>query len=297
MGEAVVVADDARRQLRALRAARSSVRDEEQARLTDHAFQEALRLLAKHRASLDRLAAAAPREGDAPPRPSSSGSSAASTPESNASEAVGTPRVVSTPATSEAGPPPRRYDRRVDVRGVHHVALAVEDLDEAVETYARLFGAERRGAGPRSRSRASTRSTCASATAASSSSRRSPTDTPVGRFLAKRGPGMHHVAFEVDDVAGARRGARARGRERDRRGAAARASAGTRSRSCTRSRSTACSRRWSVPDDASPLEIAFEGGQIDRRARSSRQRLTRSSEALGQPATASSSSTPRTGPT
>jgi len=25
-------------------------------------------------------------------------------------------------------------------------------------------------------------------------------DTPVGRFLAQRGPGMHHVAFEVDDV-------------------------------------------------------------------------------------------------
>ena len=25
-------------------------------------------------------------------------------------------------------------------------------------------------------------------------------DTPVGRFLARRGPGMHHVAFEVDDV-------------------------------------------------------------------------------------------------
>jgi methylmalonyl-CoA/ethylmalonyl-CoA epimerase len=26
-------------------------------------------------------------------------------------------------------------------------------------------------------------------------------DTPVGKFLANRGPGMHHVAFEVDDVA------------------------------------------------------------------------------------------------
>ena len=25
-------------------------------------------------------------------------------------------------------------------------------------------------------------------------------DTPVGRFLAKRGPGMHHVAYVVDDV-------------------------------------------------------------------------------------------------
>ncbi len=26
-------------------------------------------------------------------------------------------------------------------------------------------------------------------------------DTPVGRFLAKRGPGLHHVAYQVDDVA------------------------------------------------------------------------------------------------
>jgi methylmalonyl-CoA/ethylmalonyl-CoA epimerase len=25
-------------------------------------------------------------------------------------------------------------------------------------------------------------------------------DTPVGRFLAKRGPGLHHVAFQVADV-------------------------------------------------------------------------------------------------
>ena len=29
-----------------------------------------------------------------------------------------------------------------------------------------------------------------------------PTDenTPVGRFIAKRGPGMHHIAYEVEDV-------------------------------------------------------------------------------------------------
>ena len=25
-------------------------------------------------------------------------------------------------------------------------------------------------------------------------------DTPVGRFLAKRGPGLHHVAYQVDDI-------------------------------------------------------------------------------------------------
>jgi methylmalonyl-CoA epimerase len=28
-------------------------------------------------------------------------------------------------------------------------------------------------------------------------------DTPVGRFLAKRGPGLHHVAYQVPDIDGA----------------------------------------------------------------------------------------------
>lgn len=28
-------------------------------------------------------------------------------------------------------------------------------------------------------------------------------DTPVGKFIAKRGPGLHHLAYEVDDVASA----------------------------------------------------------------------------------------------
>ena len=28
-------------------------------------------------------------------------------------------------------------------------------------------------------------------------------DTPVGRFLARRGPGLHHVAYQVDDIAAA----------------------------------------------------------------------------------------------
>ena len=40
------------------------MRDSEQARLTDHAYEEALRLLGKHRVTLDRLASGAAREGD-----------------------------------------------------------------------------------------------------------------------------------------------------------------------------------------------------------------------------------------
>ena len=38
-------------------------------------------------------------------------------------------------------------------------------------------------------------------------------ETPVGKFLARRGPGMHHVAYRVDDVAGALRDLAAEGAE------------------------------------------------------------------------------------
>ena len=88
----------------------------------------------------------------------------------------------------------------MDVRSVHHVAFAVQDLDEAVGTYERLFGAEvelrgrmeDQGVEAAYLRVGSGRVELMSALAE---------DTPVGRFLAKRGPGMHHVAYEVPDVA------------------------------------------------------------------------------------------------
>jgi methylmalonyl-CoA/ethylmalonyl-CoA epimerase len=90
----------------------------------------------------------------------------------------------------------------VDVRGLHHVALAVDDLESAVDTYTRYFDArvERRGRLDDQGVDAvylrvgDGRVELVAPLAA---------DTPVGRFLAKRGPGMHHVAFEVDDVVAA----------------------------------------------------------------------------------------------
>jgi len=90
----------------------------------------------------------------------------------------------------------------VTFRGVHHVGFAVTDLDEAVETYGRLFGAtlEHRDAVAEQGVEA--------ASVLVGPSRIEllvPTgdDSPVGRFLAKRGPGMHHVAYEVGDVGSA----------------------------------------------------------------------------------------------
>lgn len=90
----------------------------------------------------------------------------------------------------------------MNVRAVHHVAFAVEDLDEAVETYRSLFGAEvelrdtleNQGVEAAYLRLGSGRVELVSPLGA---------DTPVGRFLASRGPGMHHVGFSVDDVSAA----------------------------------------------------------------------------------------------
>jgi methylmalonyl-CoA epimerase len=39
-------------------------------------------------------------------------------------------------------------------------------------------------------------------------------DTPVGKFLAARGPGLHHVAYQVDDIESALGALKARGLRR-----------------------------------------------------------------------------------
>src|SRR6266542_2042413 len=83
----------------------------------------------------------------------------------------------------------------MDARGIHHVGVAVEDL----ATYARLFSA-----------RVEHRATVEDQGVRAASLRIGEgrlelleplgEDTPVGRFIAKRGPGMHHVAYEVTDL-------------------------------------------------------------------------------------------------
>jgi methylmalonyl-CoA epimerase len=79
--------------------------------------------------------------------------------------------------------------------------MAVEDLDEAVETYERLFGAtvELRGRMEEQGVEAAYLRVGAGRVELVSALEG---DTPVGRFLATRGPGMHHVAFQVEDVGG-----------------------------------------------------------------------------------------------
>lgn len=93
---------------------------------------------------------------------------------------------------------------------VDHVGIAVADLDAAVERYRRVFGLE-----PAYREVVQSQGVEEVLFRVGTSyvqllGSLGP-DTPVGRFLAKRGPGVHHVAYRVDDVAAALERLRAEG--------------------------------------------------------------------------------------
>lgn len=83
---------------------------------------------------------------------------------------------------------------------VHHVGIAVADLDGSIERYTELFGAtvehretvEEQGVEAASLRVGTSRIELLHALGP---------ETPVGKFLAKRGPGLHHVAYEVADLA------------------------------------------------------------------------------------------------
>jgi len=87
----------------------------------------------------------------------------------------------------------------MEARGIHHVGVAVEDLEAALATYERVLGArlehrdrlDSQGVEAASVLVGDGRIELLAATGE---------DTPVGRFLARRGPGMHHVAYAVADV-------------------------------------------------------------------------------------------------
>lgn len=85
---------------------------------------------------------------------------------------------------------------------IDHVGIATGDLDGAVEHYRRAFGIE-----PTHRETIEDQGVeevlFQVGTSFIQLLRALGPDTPVGRFLARRGDGVHHVGYRVDDVAAA----------------------------------------------------------------------------------------------
>ena len=82
---------------------------------------------------------------------------------------------------------------------VDHIGVAVEDLDASLELYERDYGMTlvhretiaEQGVEAALLDVGENHIELLAATGP---------DTPVGKFIAKKGPGMHHVAYQVDDI-------------------------------------------------------------------------------------------------
>ncbi|MEX2487751.1 MAG: methylmalonyl-CoA epimerase [Nitriliruptoraceae bacterium] len=87
----------------------------------------------------------------------------------------------------------------MDVTRIDQIAIAVEDLDAALAFYARAFGLH-----PRSRAVVETDGVEEAMFDVGGVAIQlvAPTqpDSPVGRFLARHGPGLHHLGFGVTDL-------------------------------------------------------------------------------------------------
>jgi len=95
---------------------------------------------------------------------------------------------------------------------IHHIGVAVTDLDESVRLYENALGAKlvHRATNEKEGLEAAFMRVGEGEVELMSPLRE---DSPVGRFMAKRGPGFHHVAYGVSDIEGALAEARAAGLE------------------------------------------------------------------------------------
>ena len=95
---------------------------------------------------------------------------------------------------------------------LHHVGVAVDDLEAAVDMYQDVFGARltHRAANEQDGLAAAFLAMGDAEIELLASLR---DDSTISKFLAKRGPGLHHVAYAVPDVMRALADARAAGME------------------------------------------------------------------------------------
>lgn len=94
--------------------------------------------------------------------------------------------------------------------GISHIAVAVEDLDAATALWRDVLGL-RAGAREVVAGEGVEVQMLHAGAARVELLRPLAPDSPVGRFLARHGPGLHHLALSVPDVAAAARAAEAAG--------------------------------------------------------------------------------------
>jgi len=93
---------------------------------------------------------------------------------------------------------------------IEHIAIAVENMEEAVAWYENVLGLKCYAIEEVEDQKVRTAFFQVGQTKVELLESTDP-DGPVGKFIASRGPGLHHIAFAVDDVAGALKSAEDKG--------------------------------------------------------------------------------------
>jgi methylmalonyl-CoA/ethylmalonyl-CoA epimerase len=86
------------------------------------------------------------------------------------------------------------------ILGIDQVSVAVRSLDDASRIYERILGLKASHDETVADQGVTTRFFPVAHGAVVEALLPTGPDTPVGKFLDKRGPGVHHIAFRVDDL-------------------------------------------------------------------------------------------------
>jgi len=88
------------------------------------------------------------------------------------------------------------------IKGIDHVAIAVENLDETIEQFERLFQATVEHRETIAGYGVEVATVKLGNTSIEFVEGKTP-DSPTRKYIEKKGPGIHHVALEVDDITAA----------------------------------------------------------------------------------------------
>ena len=98
----------------------------------------------------------------------------------------------------------------MNISHIEHIGIAVDNLQEAIKYYEGVLGLECYAIEEVADQKVKTAFFLVGSTKIELLESTSP-DGPIGKFIAKKGPGMHHLAFAVEDTDQALRTAEERG--------------------------------------------------------------------------------------
>ncbi|MEN3039394.1 MAG: methylmalonyl-CoA epimerase [Candidatus Kryptonium sp.] len=85
------------------------------------------------------------------------------------------------------------------IKKISHVAIAVKNLEEAISTFSKLTGIENYHIETVEEQKVRVAIFKVGESRIELTEPTAP-DSPVAKFIEKRGEGIHHIAFEVDDI-------------------------------------------------------------------------------------------------